>query len=59
MGVGYRVHCMNCGYYRDILIGGGMLPPEHFREPILEGHFGQDAKEILEEHPDWHYYIEH
>ena len=59
MGVGYTVTCTQCGNHKDILTGSGMLLPEHFEQAIREGRFGQDAKEIMKEHPDWHYYIDH
>ena len=36
-----------------------MLLPERFRDAILEGRYGLDAKEILEEHPDWGFFIDH
>ena len=58
MGVGYTVRCESCGWSKDVLIGSGMLPPEHFREYILNGDFGQDAKEYLENNPDAGYLVE-
>ncbi len=58
MGVGYKVFCERCGNQKELMLGGGWLPPEHFREAILEGRFGQDAREILTEHPDWPYHID-
>jgi len=58
MGAGYTLACTSCGNYREILIGGGMLPPDHFRDGILEGRYGLDAKEIMEEHPDWGFFID-
>lgn len=59
MGAGYRIACNNCGLDKEILIGSGMLLPDVFKDDILEGKFGQDAKAIMEEHPDWDYWIDH
>ena len=47
MGIGYIIECERCGNSKEIDIGSGMLPPEHFKEPILKGEFGQDAAEML------------
>ena len=58
MGVGFDVICEKCGNRKTVLIGGGMLLPQEFRDDILEGRFGQDAREILREHPDWHFWID-
>ncbi|MBE6518259.1 MAG: hypothetical protein E7Z70_01775 [Thermoplasmata archaeon] len=54
------IHCERCGTLKeDVLIGGGMIPPENLRQEIMEGRFGLDAKEIMLEHPDWPYYVDH
>ena len=58
MGVGYTVSCDKCGIKKEVLIGSGFLPPENFRDDILEGRFGLDPKEYLEEHPDAEFYVE-
>lgn len=58
MGVGYTVRCESCGWHKDILIGSGMLPPENFREGILEGCFGKDAKQYLEDNPEADFIVE-
>ena len=52
MGIGYTLICRNCGYSKEILTGGGLLGPDSFKDDILRGKFGKEAKDCLEQHPD-------
>ena len=58
VGVGYVMVCQKCGNGKTLYEGCGYIPPESFKDDILEGRFGQDAKEIMEEHPEWPFLVE-
>ncbi|MBR1806124.1 MAG: hypothetical protein IJ774_07045 [Selenomonadaceae bacterium] len=55
MGVGYDLHCDNCGYKLEAYFGVGMFFSQTYEETLTkarEGKLGRRAKKFLREHPD-------